>query len=59
MITKGGPLNATMVLVYHLFREAFRYIHIGYAAALSCVLLALILALAGVQFWLLREPAQA
>jgi multiple sugar transport system permease protein len=59
VITKGGPLNATMVLVYHLFREAFRYIHIGYAAALSCVLLVLILALAGVQFRLLREPAQA
>jgi multiple sugar transport system permease protein len=55
VITKGGPLNATTVLVFHLFREGFRYIHLGYASALSFVLLLLILALAALQFWVLRE----
>lgn len=55
VITKGGPLNATTVLVFHLFREGFRYIHLGYASALSFVLLVLILSLAALQFWVLRE----
>jgi multiple sugar transport system permease protein len=58
VITKGGPMNATLVLVFHLFREGFRYIHLGYASALSFVLLVLILALAAVQFLVLREDPQ-
>jgi len=58
VITKGGPMNATVVLVFHLFREGFRYIHLGYASALSFVLLVLILALAAAQFWVLREEPQ-
>lgn len=58
VITKGGPMNATVVLVFHLFREGFRYIHLGYASALSFVLLVLILVLAAAQFWVLREEPQ-
>jgi multiple sugar transport system permease protein len=59
VITKGGPMNATIVLVYQLFREGFRYYHMGYASALSFVLLGLVLALAGLQFRILRtEPGQ-
>lgn len=55
VITSGGPMNSTTVLVFHLFREAFRYVHLGYASALSFALLFLILGLAAIQFWLLRE----
>lgn len=55
VITSGGPMNSTIVLVFHLFREAFRYVHMGYASALSFALLFLILGLAAIQFWLLRE----
>jgi multiple sugar transport system permease protein len=58
VITKGGPLNATTVLVFHLFREGFRYVHLGYASALSFVLLVLVLALAALQFRVLREEPQ-
>jgi multiple sugar transport system permease protein len=59
VITKGGPLNATMVLVFYLFREGFRYFHLGYASALSFVFLVLVLALAALQFRILRaEPAE-
>jgi ABC-type sugar transport system permease subunit len=57
VITKGGPLNATMVLVYYLFREAFRYFHLGYASALSFVFLVLVMALAAFQFRILRGGA--
>ena len=58
VITGGGPLNATMVLVFHLFREGFRYVHLGDASALSFVLLLLVLALAALQFRVLREEPQ-
>ena len=57
VITKGGPLNATMVLVFYLFREAFRYFHLGYASALSFVFLVLVMALAALQFRILRAGA--
>jgi multiple sugar transport system permease protein len=55
VITQGGPMDATMVLVFHLFREGFRYFHLGYASAVSFVLLLLVLALAVVEFRVLRE----
>ncbi len=58
VITKGGPLNATTVLVFHLFREGFRYMHLGDASALSFVLLVLILTLATLQFRVLRGESQ-
>ncbi|MEO6083359.1 MAG: sugar ABC transporter permease [Umezawaea sp.] len=35
--TKGGPLRATTVLVYHLYNEAFVSFDGGYAAAIGCV----------------------
>lgn len=58
VITQGGPMNATVVLVYHLFREGFRYNHMGYASALSFVLLGLVLALAALQFRVLRAAPE-
>ncbi|MBV9231527.1 MAG: sugar ABC transporter permease [Chloroflexi bacterium] len=37
-MTKGGPGDATNVLNYYIFREAFQFFHAGYASALSMVL---------------------
>lgn len=55
VITRGGPQNATMTLVYWIYHNAFVSFRIGYASALSIVLLALVLALTALQFYLLRE----
>jgi len=38
IMTKGGPLDATNVLVYHLYFKAFNELQMGYAAALAWVL---------------------
>ncbi|HEY3107779.1 MAG TPA: sugar ABC transporter permease [Chloroflexota bacterium] len=38
IMTKGGPLDATNVLVYHLYFKAFQELQMGYAAALAWVL---------------------
>jgi ABC-type sugar transport system permease subunit/ABC-type glycerol-3-phosphate transport system substrate-binding protein len=44
IMTGGGPVNSTTFYVYHLFNNAFRYGHMGYASALAWVLFGIILA---------------
>lgn len=52
--TKGGPVNATRVIYYAIYQEAFTFFKMGYAATMA-ILLALILAvLTVVQLRLLR-----
>lgn len=40
VITGGGPLNSTNILVYYIYQEAFGQFDFGYAAAAATVLLA-------------------
>jgi multiple sugar transport system permease protein len=41
--TDGGPLDATLFLVLYIYRQAFQFLNMGYAAALAWVLFAIIL----------------
>ena len=43
--TNGGPLDSTLFLVLYIYRQAFEYFNMGYAAALAWVLFAIILVL--------------
>lgn len=54
MMTQGGPLDSTNVLVYAVYKNAFEYFKIGYASALAYVLFAIILILTLIQ-WALRK----
>ncbi|MDI9547854.1 MAG: sugar ABC transporter permease [Chloroflexota bacterium] len=45
LITNGGPQNATLFYVLYLYRNAFEYLSMGYAAALAWVLFLIILVL--------------
>jgi multiple sugar transport system permease protein len=38
-MTRGGPLDATKVLVYYIYQQGFRFQDMGYASALSVVAL--------------------
>jgi multiple sugar transport system permease protein len=49
VITGGGPLNSTNLLVYYIYQEAFAQFDFGYAAALATVLLAFTLVLVYLQ----------
>jgi multiple sugar transport system permease protein len=49
--TRGGPLQATTVLVYYLFNQAFELFHGGYAAAIAYVLFLITLVLSILQLW--------
>lgn len=50
-ITEGGPLNSTYVLALYIYEQSFRFFNLGYGAALSWVLFALVAALSAVSFW--------
>jgi multiple sugar transport system permease protein len=50
VITEGGPMNETMVLVLHIYNNAFKYGEMGYASALSWTLLLMIGAVTLVNF---------
>ncbi len=55
VMTNGGPANATLLFGLYIYRQAFEYFHMGYAAALSWVLFLVIIAVTGLQFWLARR----
>jgi multiple sugar transport system permease protein len=42
VLTRGGPLESTLTLVYHLYDRAFYHFEMGYASALAYLLLALV-----------------
>ncbi|MBV9740744.1 MAG: sugar ABC transporter permease [Hyphomicrobiales bacterium] len=50
IMTGGGPDNATNVLLFHIYEIGFKFWDQGYATALTMVLLAILGALAFVQF---------
>jgi multiple sugar transport system permease protein len=49
VMTQGGPLGSTTVLVYYLYQQAFQQFNMGYGSALAIVLFLLILGLTLVQ----------
>ena len=49
--TRGGPLQATTVLVYEIYNEAFVVFHAGYAAAVAVVLFLITLVFSVIQLW--------
>lgn len=54
LMTQGGPLDSTNVLVYAIYKNAFEYFNVGKASAIAYVLFFIILALTLVQ-WSLRK----
>lgn len=54
MMTQGGPLDSTNVLVYAVYKNAFEYFQIGKASAIAYVLFVIILILTSIQ-WKLRK----
>ena len=54
LMTEGGPLDSTNVLVYAIYKNAFEYFNVGKASAIAYVLFIIILALTLVQ-WSLRK----
>lgn len=54
LMTQGGPLDSTNVIVYAIYKNAFEYFNVGKASALAYVLFVIILILTLIQ-WSLRK----
>ncbi len=54
LMTQGGPLDSTNVLVYAIYKNAFEYFNVGKASAIAYVLFVIILVLTLAQ-WSLRK----
>jgi multiple sugar transport system permease protein len=55
MITQGGPGTSTLVLVYHIYNEAFISWDLGYASMVAMVLFLIVLTITVIQFRFTRE----
>jgi multiple sugar transport system permease protein len=54
VLTSGGPLGSTKVLVFYLYEHAFKYFEMGYASAVAYLLFVLIFVLTLAQVKYLR-----
>ena len=54
LMTQGGPLDSTNVIVYAIYKNAFEYFRIGKASALAYVLFVIIFILTSLQ-WYFRK----
>jgi sn-glycerol 3-phosphate transport system permease protein len=50
LLTKGGPADGTMVIIYSLYRDGFEFFKTGMAAAQSALLFAVVVGLTLVKF---------
>jgi len=57
-MTRGGPTYSTEVLATMLYREAFELNHMGAASAIGVILVGMVLAIAGLQAFALRESGE-
>jgi multiple sugar transport system permease protein len=55
IMTAGGPVNSTLFYAYHLFNNAFRYLHMGYACAMGWVLFVIVFVLTILQMKLSKR----
>lgn len=52
--TRGGPEDSTRVVVYYIVQNAFGYLKMGYASAMSLVLCAVLLVYTAIQMRVMR-----
>jgi multiple sugar transport system permease protein len=55
VLTRGGPMGSSEVLLYATYLEGFQYFHMGYAAALTFIFLAFILVFSIMQTFALER----
>ncbi|MCU6796742.1 MULTISPECIES: carbohydrate ABC transporter permease [Paenibacillus] len=51
IVTKGGPINSTLVYALYVYQKAFAYFNMGYASALAWILLMIIAVFTALIFW--------
>ncbi|MGQ9631312.1 MAG: carbohydrate ABC transporter permease [bacterium] len=54
IMTRGGPVQSTTTVVYHIYENAFRYFKMGYASSMAVVLFLVILIFTAIQLTISR-----
>ncbi|HEX6014169.1 MAG TPA: sugar ABC transporter permease [Geminicoccaceae bacterium] len=54
IMTKGGPANATTLVIYYIYEQAFQFNEYGYAAALASVVVLALMAITVLLFLLTK-----
>ena len=55
ILTKGGPNNATNLLLYYIYENSFAFFDTAYASALTVVLLLILIVMALIQFGVIER----
>lgn len=58
LITNGGPLQRTEVLLSYMYHQAFDFLDFGYGASISFILAAIIITVSFLQIRFLRRPVE-
>lgn len=58
ILTNGGPNNQTLTLVYWIYSSSFANFQLGYGAAMSVVLMAILMVITSLQLYLLRDETE-
>lgn len=58
IMTQGGPKNQTISIVYWIYKNGFLFYKMGYASALSLILLVILVGLSILQLYLLRDETR-
>jgi multiple sugar transport system permease protein len=58
VMTAGGPVRSTDVIVYHIYQAAWEQLRMGYASAMSWVLFLIIMAATWIQFKLIGREVE-
>jgi multiple sugar transport system permease protein len=58
LITNGGPLQRTEVILSYMYHQAFDFLDFGYGAALSFILAIIIVTISFLQIRFLRRPEE-
>jgi ABC-type sugar transport system permease subunit len=54
-LTSGGPSRSTLVAIFYIYQQAFRFGRFGYASALSVILMVIVLIVSVIQLRLFRS----
>ncbi len=55
ILTKGGPNNATNLLLYYIYENSFAFFDTAYASALTVILLLVLIVMALIQFGIIER----
>jgi multiple sugar transport system permease protein len=58
VMTEGGPLHSTDVVVYHIYQNAWEFLKMGYASAMAWVLFIIIMIATWLQFKLVAKRVE-